>query len=73
MKIITVTAMAFLLAAPVLSHEAPAGKTVEISSPANGSKARAESSGAKTHSGGTDARGCHTNHQTGDYHCHKPK
>jgi len=22
------------------------------------------------HSGGTDAAGCHTNHQTGDYHCH---
>lgn len=25
------------------------------------------------HSGGTDAYGCHTNHKTGDYHCHKPK
>lgn len=25
------------------------------------------------HSGGTDANGCHTNHQTGDYHCHNPK
>lgn len=25
------------------------------------------------HSGGTDAKGCHTNHKTGDYHCHKPK
>ncbi|MDA7817235.1 YHYH domain-containing protein [Sulfurimonas sp.] len=23
------------------------------------------------HSGGTDSRGCHTNSQTGDYHCHK--
>ncbi|MEK1925055.1 MAG: YHYH domain-containing protein [Rhizobium giardinii] len=22
------------------------------------------------HSGGTDASGCHYNHQTGDYHCH---
>lgn len=28
---------------------------------------------AKPHSGGTDARGCHTNHSTGDYHCHNPK
>ena len=73
MKIIAATAMAFLLAAPALSHEAPAGKTVEISSPSEGSKARTESFGAKKHSGGTDARGCHTNHQTGDYHCHKPK
>lgn len=25
------------------------------------------------HSGGTDANGCHTNHKTGDYHCHNPK
>ena len=22
------------------------------------------------HSGGTDAKGCHTNRRTGDYHCH---
>ena len=25
---------------------------------------------ALAHSGGTDANGCHTNHKTGDYHCH---
>jgi hypothetical protein len=25
------------------------------------------------HSGGTDKYGCHTNHKTGDYHCHEPK
>ena len=25
------------------------------------------------HSGGTDSNGCHTNHQTGDYHCHNRK
>lgn len=23
-----------------------------------------------SHSGRTDSSGCHTNHQTGDYHCH---
>jgi hypothetical protein len=28
---------------------------------------------AFAHSGGTDQYGCHTNHQTGEYHCHKPK
>ncbi|WP_352595126.1 YHYH domain-containing protein [Mesorhizobium sp. M0633] len=22
------------------------------------------------HGGGTDANGCHTNHKTGEYHCH---
>jgi len=25
------------------------------------------------HSGGTNAAGCHTNHKTGDYHCHNRK
>lgn len=28
---------------------------------------------ANAHSGRTDAYGCHTNHKTGDYHCHNPK
>jgi hypothetical protein len=28
---------------------------------------------ADAHSGGTNAQGCHTNHRTGDYHCHTPK
>jgi hypothetical protein len=26
-----------------------------------------------SHSGGTNAEGCHTNRKTGDYHCHTPK
>ncbi|MGE7993439.1 YHYH domain-containing protein [Pseudomonas sp. NPDC089554] len=25
---------------------------------------------AFAHSGGTDAQGCHTNHKTGERHCH---
>ncbi|MGQ9940854.1 YHYH domain-containing protein, partial [Pseudomonas aeruginosa] len=25
---------------------------------------------AVAHSGGTDSKGCHTNHSTGEYHCH---
>ena len=28
---------------------------------------------AWSHSGGTNAAGCHTNHKTGHYHCHTPK
>jgi hypothetical protein len=28
---------------------------------------------AYSHSGGTNADGCHTNRKTGDYHCHNPK
>lgn len=27
----------------------------------------------EAHSGGTNLNGCHTNHQTGEYHCHNPK
>ncbi|TIS99174.1 YHYH domain-containing protein [Mesorhizobium sp.] len=26
--------------------------------------------GAHAHSGGTDSKGCHESHQTGDYHGH---
>ena len=30
-------------------------------------------SAALSHSGGTNASGCHENSKTGDYHCHTPK
>ena len=30
----------------------------------------AASLGVSAHSGGTDDRGCHRDHKTGDYHCH---
>ncbi|MGC2853926.1 YHYH domain-containing protein [Novispirillum sp. DQ9] len=26
---------------------------------------------AFAHGGGLDSAGCHTNHKTGDYHCHR--
>ena len=26
---------------------------------------------AYAHSGGTNSAGCHTNHKTGEYHCHR--
>ncbi|MBX4911250.1 MULTISPECIES: YHYH domain-containing protein [Rhizobium] len=28
------------------------------------------SASAFAHGGGLDKNGCHTNHKTGDYHCH---
>jgi hypothetical protein len=28
---------------------------------------------AQAHPGGLDANGCHTNHKTGEYHCHRPQ
>ena len=73
MKIVaTTTMLALMLAAPSFAHEAPAGKSTDTLPPANELKAPVTGS-PKTHSGGTDSRGCHTNHQTGVYHCHKPK
>ena len=27
---------------------------------------------ARAHGGGLDASGCHNNHKTGGYHCHRP-
>lgn len=30
-------------------------------------------SSSMAHSGRTNAEGCHTNHRTGDYHCHRSK
>ena len=28
---------------------------------------------ASAHGGGLNAEGCHTNRETGDYHCHRPQ
>ena len=28
---------------------------------------------AYAHGGGTDSKGCHTNHKTGEFHCHNRK
>lgn len=36
-------------------------------------KETAQDAGKSKHSGGTDSKGCHKNHKTGDYHCHTPK
>lgn len=68
----TVAYMSVLgLAAPAIAHDGrpktpdtPVAKTTQkpTSTPT-----------APQHSGGTDASGCHTNHSTGVYHCHKPK
>lgn len=30
------------------------------------------SSNVMAHGGGLDSSGCHTNHKTGGYHCHRP-
>lgn len=73
MKLFQVFACAsvFALSAPVVAHDEPAktSKTTVIKSTQKSTSVP----GAPQHSGGTDANGCHKNHSTGEYHCHKPK
>ena len=57
------------MAAPAIAHEGQPNTSVPAPKPA----AAPIASTAPHHSGGTDANGCHTNHATGEYHCHKPK
>lgn len=68
---IMIAACLLMVASVAYAHEAPPG-TQPASPPKATPDARVVKP-VKEHSGGTDARGCHTNSQTGDYHCHKPK
>lgn len=72
MKLIATTILALMIGVPAVAHETPVGKSSEITTVMK-SKASEADPTAKSHSGGTDSKGCHTNHKTGDYHCHKPK
>lgn len=71
---IVLIAAAFAQAAPSIAHET---KSATVAEKQVGKNQTSETSTTKPkpieHSGGTDANGCHTNHTTGDYHCHKPK
>ncbi len=69
MKILIAAAIT-LIASAAFAHDAP-----PKSQPATAPKAATQpvTKPVKGHSGGTDAAGCHTNSQTGDYHCHRPK
>jgi len=70
---VCLAAIAFV-AAPAFAHEAkdktPSEQNKAQKTPAEAPKAEER---ATEHSGGTDKYGCHTNHKTGDYHCHNPK
>ena len=68
---IMIAAGLLMVASTAYAHEASRA-TQPASPPKAVSEARIVKP-VKEHSGGTDARGCHTNSQTGDYHCHKPK
>lgn len=59
------------LAAPALAHEEAPKPTKSVPKPVAATSPAA--SNTVHHSGGTDAKGCHKNHATGDYHCHNPK
>ncbi|MBF7015060.1 YHYH domain-containing protein (plasmid) [Novosphingobium resinovorum] len=61
-----------LSATPALAHEdTNTAKPTAIAAPAT--KPQQGQSQTPQHSGGTDANGCHKNHSTGEYHCHRPK
>ena len=73
-KIIATMAICAFAATGALAHESnennrpkPTDDTAKVQAP---SKGESKPSG---HSGGTDRYGCHTNHSTGEYHCHNPK
>lgn len=70
MRVLIALAIA-VSASSAFAHEPPP-KTQPTPSP-KVSAPQPVSKTVKSHSGGTDAYGCHTNSQTGDYHCHKPK
>lgn len=76
MKKISIVAIASLLAVggTAVAHE-PSKQSAKIEL-RNSVVVKSQSSLVQKpadHSGGTDARGCHTNSQTGVYHCHQPK
>lgn len=63
-----------VVAAPAVAHEEVASPTVIQPKTEKAEVEAVKSDDRKPkHSGGTDANGCHTNHKTGDYHCHNPK
>jgi hypothetical protein len=70
-SVICASLLTVAIAAPVIAHEdkkatgTPSSKPKPVANPSGASNVQ--------HSGGTDSRGCHTNHTTGDYHCHNPK
>ena len=72
MKICSAAVAMALAATVAIAHEAPPS-----TKPSQGThptpKVMPFTRPPKVHSGGTDAYGCHTNSQTGEYHCHKPK
>ncbi|WP_371129906.1 YHYH domain-containing protein [Phenylobacterium sp.] len=70
MKLLLVAAIS-LFASTAFAHETPP-KSQSASAP-KASPLKPVMKPANGHSGGTDAYGCHTNSQTGEYHCHKPK
>ncbi|WP_159975929.1 MULTISPECIES: YHYH domain-containing protein [unclassified Novosphingobium] len=71
MKFVAILTVAILAGSvPAIAHE-----SVEAVKPKPAAPQGQQSQQPQTpqHSGGTDANGCHTNHSTGVYHCHRPK
>lgn len=64
-------ALATMFSVSAFAHEAPVD-SARVKPAEKKADAQATNKLLK-HSGGTDSRGCHTNHKTGEYHCHNPK
>lgn len=63
-----------LISSSVLAHEDKPKTALPASAAAPGNAGvQVQTATAPQHSGGTDSKGCHTNHSTGVYHCHNPK
>lgn len=72
LSIVAIAAASILVASPVLAHEADESENAQVfrKSDKEESKDQKELSPAE-HGGGLDRYGCHKNHKTGDYHCHR--
>lgn len=73
MKMVFVVSLALTIAAPAVAHDPAPSKPGKAVQAATDAMKSSTTKAVRGHSGGTDANGCHTNHKTGDYHCHKPK
>lgn len=64
---------ASLIASAAVAHDAPPTTKPAEAPMSTTTDQQKQAKPVRQHSGGTDANGCHTNHQTGEYHCHRPK
>lgn len=61
-----------LVATPTFAHEVNSeNRNKPVPESAQKAEKKADKPKPESHGGGLDKYGCHTNHSTGDYHCHR--